>query len=125
MAWVPFVAFLLAASALSSFTFVQVQSQQASDPMQDSWPQVYPGMPTGDYSPEWQSCAFWYNMRPPSPFTPRRSRRLSGDGEPSKRDMAACSELGRQYPRSESGSSERHPVLLGVRVFGRVVYCEQ
>jgi len=25
--------------------------------MQSSWPHVYPGMPAGDYSPEWQGCA--------------------------------------------------------------------
>ncbi|KAI9568045.1 alpha beta-hydrolase [Boletus coccyginus] len=46
-------AFLLSASALwsSEPTFVQAQSGGS---MQSSWPNVYPGMPTGDYSPEWQ-----------------------------------------------------------------------
>lgn len=48
------VALLLAAFAFSSFKLVLAQSP--SDPVQDTWPQVYPGMPTGDYSPEWQDC---------------------------------------------------------------------
>ncbi|KAG6379584.1 Alpha/Beta hydrolase protein [Boletus reticuloceps] len=48
--------------------------------MQNSWPQVYPGMPTGDYSPAWQNC----------------------DREPSQRDMVASPELGWQYPANSS-----------------------
>ncbi|KAH0834739.1 Alpha/Beta hydrolase protein [Lanmaoa asiatica] len=40
---------LLFASAFSSFPFAQAQS------LPGSWPQVYPGMPAGDYSPEWQN----------------------------------------------------------------------
>ncbi|KAI9568043.1 Alpha/Beta hydrolase protein [Boletus coccyginus] len=31
------------------------RSPAPGGPFQSSWPQIYPGMPTGDYSPEWQS----------------------------------------------------------------------
>ncbi|KAG6374819.1 hypothetical protein JVT61DRAFT_4203 [Boletus reticuloceps] len=32
-----------------------VNAQSGTPP--SSWPQVCPGMPNGDYSPEWQTCA--------------------------------------------------------------------
>ena len=40
--------------SFSSFTFAQTQ---AGNSKQDSWPHVYPGIPTGDYNLEWQQCA--------------------------------------------------------------------
>ncbi|KAH0834753.1 Alpha/Beta hydrolase protein [Lanmaoa asiatica] len=49
MSWASCAVLLLFASAFSSFPFAQAQS------LPGSWPQVYPGMPTGDYSPEWQN----------------------------------------------------------------------
>ncbi|KAG6374652.1 Alpha/Beta hydrolase protein [Boletus reticuloceps] len=54
MSWVSCVSLLLSASTLSSFTFALAQAQQPGNTTQDSWPHVYPGMPTGDYCPEWQ-----------------------------------------------------------------------
>ncbi|KAF8433226.1 alpha/beta-hydrolase [Boletus edulis BED1] len=48
-------ALLVSVSTLSSFIFAQGQSQRAGNTVQDSWPHVYPGMPVGDYSPEWQT----------------------------------------------------------------------
>ncbi|KAH0834740.1 Alpha/Beta hydrolase protein [Lanmaoa asiatica] len=50
MCWASCAALLLSASVLSPFLFAQAQYIP-----QDSWPHVYPGMPTGDYSPEWQN----------------------------------------------------------------------
>lgn len=35
---------------------VLVLAQSGTPP--SSWPQVYPGVPSGDYSPEWQACAY-------------------------------------------------------------------
>ena len=64
----------------------------------------------------------WYG--PTLPLS-QCSFRLSGDREPSERDMATFSELGWEYTRSESGLSEQYPFLLGVRVFERLVYCRQ
>ncbi|KAH0834746.1 Alpha/Beta hydrolase protein [Lanmaoa asiatica] len=49
MPWVSCAALLLSVSALSPFPFAQAQYTQ------DSWPHVYPGMPTSDYGPEWQN----------------------------------------------------------------------
>ncbi|KAF8119525.1 Alpha/Beta hydrolase protein [Boletus edulis] len=46
--------FVLMSTLSSSFTFSQAQSQQAGNVTQGSWPHMYPGMPTGDYSPKWQ-----------------------------------------------------------------------
>ncbi|KAG8220809.1 Alpha/Beta hydrolase protein [Butyriboletus roseoflavus] len=37
-----------------ALTFNLVNAQSSSTPP-SSWPQVYPGMPSGDYSPEWQA----------------------------------------------------------------------
>ncbi|KAF8142101.1 Alpha/Beta hydrolase protein, partial [Boletus edulis] len=54
MSWASCISLLLSAYTLSSFTFAQAQSQQPGNTTQDSWPHVYPGMPTGDYCPEWQ-----------------------------------------------------------------------
>ncbi|KAN0088900.1 Alpha/Beta hydrolase fold [Tylopilus felleus] len=51
MSWASCVALLLLAS---THTSVQAQSQQTGNPTQDSWPHVYPGMPSGDYDPEWR-----------------------------------------------------------------------
>ncbi|KAH0834745.1 Alpha/Beta hydrolase protein [Lanmaoa asiatica] len=49
MPWVSCAALLLSVSTLSPFPFAQAQYTQ------DSWPHVYPGMPTSDYGPEWQN----------------------------------------------------------------------
>ncbi|KAG6377286.1 Alpha/Beta hydrolase protein [Boletus reticuloceps] len=46
--------FVLVSTLSASFTFAQAQSQQAGNDTRGSWPHVYPGMPTGDYSPKWQ-----------------------------------------------------------------------
>ena len=54
-----------------------VNAQSGTPP--SSWPQVYPGMPTSDYSPEWQACACKYihlqHLLPNLPAT----RRLPSD----------------------------------------------
>ncbi|OAX41087.1 hypothetical protein K503DRAFT_548117, partial [Rhizopogon vinicolor AM-OR11-026] len=38
-----------------SYILQVVKAQQTSGTPPSSWPQVYPGMPNGDYSPEWQA----------------------------------------------------------------------
>ena len=37
------------------FLFALVVYVQSGTPP-SSWPQIYPGIPTGDYGPEWQNC---------------------------------------------------------------------
>ena len=46
---------------LCSLVAVSVQlvnAQDDSDYPVSSWPHAYPGMPSGDFSPEWQDCTF-------------------------------------------------------------------
>lgn len=46
-----------------------VNAQSGTPP--SSWPQSYPGMPNGDYSPEWQACASTYTSASlPRPIHP-------------------------------------------------------
>lgn len=97
MSRAPCAALLLSAYGLSWFMFAHAQ-------LQNSWPEVYPGMPSGNYSPEWQNCTCCYLF--PALTLRECFRRLSGDKESSKRIVADCSELGRQHPRAKSGSSE-------------------
>ena len=43
---------------LFSLVAVSVQLVNAQDDAPAStWPHAYPGMPSGDFSPEWQNCA--------------------------------------------------------------------
>lgn len=43
---------LLLSLVLASVHLVNAQNE----PPESSWPHAYPGMPTGDLSPEWQNC---------------------------------------------------------------------
>lgn len=43
----------------SAFALTLLVGAQPDTPP-SSWPQVYPGLPSGDYSPEWQACASEY-----------------------------------------------------------------
>jgi hypothetical protein len=42
-------------ATLASYILI-VKAQILSDTPPSSWPQVYPGMPDGNYGPEWQDC---------------------------------------------------------------------
>ena len=45
-----------------------VNAQSGTPP--SSWPQVYPGMPTSGYCPEWQTCGCKYtSATPPAELT--------------------------------------------------------
>lgn len=44
-----------------AFALILLVNAQSGTPP-SSWPQIYPGMPSGDYSPEWQACASTYHF---------------------------------------------------------------
>ena len=50
---------LFSASALTLLANAQ------SGALPSTWPQVYPGMPSGDYGPEWQACVCNYSSAIP------------------------------------------------------------
>ena len=64
----------LATSSLVTLVFSSVLLVHAQNDPDDpiSWPHAYPGMPTGDFSPEWQNCEF-----PSSLSTGRITHRFS------------------------------------------------
>lgn len=48
------MAYMSCAALVPLLLTLVVNAQSGTPP--SSWPQVYPGIPTGDYGPEWQDC---------------------------------------------------------------------
>lgn len=77
-------------SWLHAFVFATVSpfillanAQQTSGTPPSSWPHVYPGMPNGSYSPEWQDCML--NLNPTLNNKAHRTlTRLRSDRESAK-----------------------------------------
>ena len=90
-------AFLCSLVAIS----VQLVNGQDDEPA-SSWPHAYPGMPAGDFSPEWQNCACRFLFSPyEMPHSCMSfSHRLPSDGEAHKRHLGfGQTELGWHHSR--------------------------
>lgn len=88
-------------------------------PTPSSWPQDYPGKPSGNFSPEWQSCGHNLRCRFQSYYTHLRScfrvPRLPGNGRVAERNVDATPQLCREHSRKPRRPCQQHAVLLGIR----------
>ena len=96
---------------------VQLVNAQDDDPA-STWPHAYPGMPSGDFSPEWQNCASILcslGVGVKGTHTRSFTNRLPSDGEAHQRHLGLGTELGGNSASRPSRSSQRYSLLLGIR----------